>query len=131
MESYLTKLDSSHRFSLCKFRCRNSKLPCVTARFASNLDDRFCKLCNVVILCDEFHYFFQCSFFNGEIKLFMRKYYRTRPNTCNLFSSRNVKIFKFLLPMEPTRTIAWCPLWYTRIQVRTPHPHTPLFWSFI
>ena len=39
LEPYLTRLDNRSRIILCKFRCRNHKLPCVTVRF-SNIIDR-------------------------------------------------------------------------------------------
>ncbi len=67
-ESYLTELPTNLSLSLCHFRCCNHKLPIEKGRF-SNIprDERICNLCrHNTLLGDEYHYIFQCPFFNED-----------------------------------------------------------------
>jgi hypothetical protein len=63
---YLSVLPSDLRMYLCKFRCLSNNLPIETGRFF-NIDrsERYCNLCNVNELGDEFHYLFKCTFFSN------------------------------------------------------------------
>ena len=92
-EKYLTISDPKQRNNICKFRTTNHKLPIVTGRF-NNVEraHRLCNLCDEMELGDEFHYLFNCTHFINERALYIKPYYRIRPNTlklCQLFSSRN------------------------------------------
>ena len=91
-EPYLNNLPSDLRISLCKFRCRNHKLPIEIGchrRIARDL--RTCELCNKNSVGDEFHYLFECSFFNKCRKQYLPAFCRT-----------NSSSFKFNLIMNHT-----------------------------
>ena len=63
-EFYLKELDFSNRLVLTKFRCRNFKLPINISRFSIENNDKICKLCNLNVIGDEYHYLFNCVYFN-------------------------------------------------------------------
>ena len=94
-EEYLTKLNQSEQISLCKFRCRDNRLPVVTGRYRGiDYAERFCELCNDHDIGDEFHYLFKCPIFASERKQYLKPYFRIRPNTIKLeqlFNTKNVK----------------------------------------
>ena len=81
-EKYLIELPKRERIILCKFRCSNHKLPIVSGRY-SNVprDMRICTLCNMKVMGDEFHYLFQCPFFEKDRKLLLKKYFIKRPSS--------------------------------------------------
>ena len=65
-------------------------------------DDRICDLCNSCIIGDEYHYLFECNFFDSDRLNYLPQYVNNRPNTLKysqLFSSENydvlVKVAKF------------------------------------
>ena len=78
-ESYLHLLQDDLRLPLCRFRCRNSKIP-VENYHVLNLDDKNCKLCNLNTEGDEYHYLLICPFFEYERKKFVPKYFYTYPS---------------------------------------------------
>ena len=66
LEKYLLKLNKSEQINLCKFRCRNTKLPVVVLGYAThNIDygERLCKICNLNEVGDEYHYIMKCTYF--------------------------------------------------------------------
>ena len=70
-------------------------LPIVSGRY-SNIprNMRFCNLCNLQSLGDEFHYLFECPFFANDRNLFLKRYFIRRPNTFKmdqLFNSTHIK----------------------------------------
>ena len=76
LEKYLVDLNTKEAIALCKFRASNHKLPIVTGRFDKiKKEDRTCPLCSLNEVGDEFHYTFQCSYFNKERRTFLRPYY--------------------------------------------------------
>ena len=91
-EEYLDILPSNLAHFLCKFRTLNHKLPIEKERYL-NIDhnQRVCHLCNSHSLGDEFHYLFECTFFNNDRKKYIDSYYRTRPNTFKLEELMNIK----------------------------------------
>lgn len=95
-EKYLTQLPDDLRKALCNFRCLNNRLPVEKGRFwGVDRDDRICDICNCNSIGDEFHYLFECSFFNNERKQFIPHEYIVKPNTnkfCQLFNSDNYDI---------------------------------------
>lgn len=93
-EQYLTKLNFVERRSLCKFRTGNHKLPIAKARYMARPVDVSCNFCNSNDMCDEFHVLFICKHFEEKRKLYMKKYFYTRPNTLKmhtLFNTSDVK----------------------------------------
>ena len=73
-EKYLTILPYDLMYILCKFRCCSHRLPIESGRFFSiDRSDRICDLCNLDELGDEFHYLYNCTFFNEERSKFLPK----------------------------------------------------------
>ena len=65
-------------------------------------DDRICDICNLNNIGDEFHYLFECTFFENERKLLLPVDVLKNPNTVkfyDLFNDVNfndkIKIAKF------------------------------------
>ena len=68
-EKYLISLPNDHRIILCKFRTTNHKLAVELGRYSNVLRcQRFCNICNVDTLGDEFHFIFECPALN-DIRL--------------------------------------------------------------
>ena len=91
---YLTKLDFKSRIIMTKFRCSVNKLPANKNRFSNEDADRLCTLCDLEDRGDEYHYLFNCCFFENQHKIYLKRYYRNRPNTLKmkeLFDSTNNK----------------------------------------
>ena len=67
LEKYFTILPCDLVYCLSKFRCVSHRLPVECGRFL-NIDrsERLCELCNSNEIGDEFHYIFNCEFFNNE-----------------------------------------------------------------
>ena len=97
---YLNVLDTKRRISLCKFRCANHKLPVVTGRYDGiDRNVRFCTLCDNSNIGDEYHYLYECPTLCEKRRNYLKKYYRTRPNTIKtneLFINGNKKILNDL-----------------------------------
>ena len=73
-EKYLTDLPKKERITLCRFRCANHHLPIVASRYSNTPRNmRFCNLCNLQSLGDEFHYLFECPFFANDRNLLYKK----------------------------------------------------------
>ena len=93
VENYLVELPKTERIILCRFRCSNHHLPIVSGRYANTPRNmRLCSLCDMNALGHEFHYLFECPIFAKDRKLFLKKYFVTRPNTLKmeqLFNSTN------------------------------------------
>ena len=72
LEKYQKLLDSPDRINMCKFRCRNIKIP-VVVRGNANInipyEDRLCTVCNMNVIGDEYHYILQCPFFQPNRSL--------------------------------------------------------------
>ena len=97
MENHLLLLDHAPRISLTKFRCGNHRLPVNKGRFQGiPRQERTCTLCTSNDVGDEFHYLFDCSFFNSERKLFIKPYYLRRPNTLKMERLFNITSKKWL-----------------------------------
>lgn len=53
--------------TLCRYRTTNHKLPIETGRWNDvDRSDRICTLCNSISIADEFHYLFNCKYFENE-----------------------------------------------------------------
>jgi hypothetical protein len=97
LEKYFSLLPSDLVYSLCKFRCISHKLPIEHGRFL-NIDrsDRICDLCSVGEIGDEFHYIFNCNFFNDERKKYIPE---------NVYKVKNVNSFFNLFNSEDKFTL--------------------------
>ncbi len=91
-EDYLKVLDQKHAIDLCRFRTTNHNLPIESGRWR-NIDrnDRKCNLCNSNEIGDEFHYLFVCSAFREDRQLFLKTYFRTRPNILKMRDLMQIK----------------------------------------
>ena len=94
LEKYLLlELTFTERSALCNLRTGNHKLPISKQRYSNDVDVN-CPLCEENETCDEFHVIFKCKFFDETRKIFLKKFYYTRPNTQKmhtLFNSNSPK----------------------------------------
>jgi hypothetical protein len=85
------------RKALCSFRCLNHRLPIERGRFwGVERDDRICDICTSNAKGDEYHYLFECSFFNNERKSLLPHNLTTKPNIDKfkeLFNSESYNIY--------------------------------------
>ncbi len=80
-ENYINVLPMKYRIIFSKFRCRNYKIPIVTGLYSNTpLEDRLCTLCNNDI-GDEFHYIFNCTYFNAKRFVYLSQFYYQHPST--------------------------------------------------
>ena len=95
LENYLLLLDSTDRINICRFRCRNIKIPVVALSYANiNIpyENRICTICNMNEVGDEFHYIFKCPVFHSDRNKYLSNYYKRNPNMIKfsqLFQSDN------------------------------------------
>lgn len=79
-ENYLKSTPSYLLTYMIRFRTRNHRLPIETGNWQKiPVNQRLCHHCSNKI-GDEFHYLFECSFFDNERKLFLKPYFFKRPN---------------------------------------------------
>ena len=81
-ENDLISLPPTLSIPLCKFRCRNHKLP--VEKFRQNSEDRnlrYCTLCHINEVGDEFHYVLERPFFAEQRLLLLGKRIFTHPST--------------------------------------------------
>ena len=107
MSPYLTVLPQPQRTWLSEFRTRCHNLPVCQNKFAkpdapAQPKLRFCSLCNLNEIGDEFHYIFKCRAFAAKRKQLIQPYFVTRPNVIKfqeLFESSDpdvlMKLAKF------------------------------------
>lgn len=76
-EKYLTLLNDYERINLCKFRCRDNKLPISIAKYDNRVSIQ-CNLCKSV--GDEFHYILVCPIFLKERHKYVKSIYYTSPD---------------------------------------------------
>ena len=66
---------------LCRFRTTNNKLPIETGQWQNiPRENRKCKLCNRSQIGDEYHYIYECNYFNQKRKQSLSKYFIYRHN---------------------------------------------------
>ena len=81
LKGYLTTLPKKYMYSMLKFKCANIKIPIVRGWYANMpVDERVCNLCQSNEIGDEFHYLFNCNFFDDHRKRFLKAYYYRCPN---------------------------------------------------
>ena len=98
LESYLLKLSSSNRKTVCRLRACNHKFPIVSGRHQDvRRQDRVCNKCTANVVGDEFHVLLECK--NVDIVRLRDKYipnfYKLRPNQTKyvlLMQTTNVKL---------------------------------------
>ena len=107
MSPFLTALPQPQRTWLSEFRTRCHNLPICQNKFAktdapTQLKLRFCPLCHLNEIGDEFHYIFKCNAFAAKRKQLIQPYFRERPNALKfqeLFESTDpdvlMKLAKF------------------------------------
>ena len=84
-QNYIKYLPKQYAYALCKFKCANHHLPIVEGRYGNTpIDERKCTLCRTDEIGDEFHYLFNCKFFQIQRIKYIRRYYYTQPNTIKL-----------------------------------------------
>ena len=93
LEKYFSILPCDLVYCLSNFRCVSHRLPVECGRFY-NIDrsDRLCDLCNG----DEFHYIFNCEFFENERKMFL---------PAHIYITRNVISFEKLFNSNDRYTL--------------------------
>ena len=82
IEEYFNILDFKDAIVFCRFQTTNTKLPIETGRWQNVIrENRFCSLCNNRQIGDEYHFIFECKFFNQKRKEFLTAYFTKRQNT--------------------------------------------------
>ena len=102
--NYLDILEDKEKFTLCRFRTTNHRLPVEVGRWKKIIrENRFCHLCSRRELGDEYHYIFDCTEFINERKLYFEFVHINRYNIIkynNLMSSKSIytlsKLCKFI-----------------------------------
>ena len=101
-EKYLMKLDITERINLCKFRCRNSKIPVVVQGYAYlNIpyENRICTFCNQNEIGDEYHYVMRCHYFKNSREKYIENVFWINPsynNFSKLFQSKDAGVLRNL-----------------------------------
>ena len=97
IEKYFTVLPPDLMYTLIRFRCGSHKLPIETGRFY-NIDrsERLCDLCDKEELGDEFHYIFNCTFFNTERRKFIPQH---------IYNNRNIQSLSDLMNSHDKYTL--------------------------
>ena len=94
-EKYLMLSNLSDRISICKFRCRNIKIPVVILGYANSntaYENRLCSICDMNEVGDEYHYILKCPAFQDHRNRYLSEFYITNPNMekfAQLFQSSN------------------------------------------
>ena len=102
IENYLLRLSDTHRIWITKMRTSNIRFPIETGRWYNiPREERFCHLCNINLIGDEYHFLFCCS--NNDISRLRDKYlpryysiYPSREKMCKFFSICNTELYKRL-----------------------------------
>ena len=101
-EKYLMNLDITERINLCKFRCRNSKIPSVVQGYAYlNIpyENRVCTFCNLNEIGDEYHYVMRCHYFQNSREKYIENVFWINPSYnkfSKLFQSKDVGVLRNL-----------------------------------
>ena len=101
-EKYLTLPNHYDRVNICKFRCRNIKIPVVTLGYAHEnveYENRKCQICDMNEPGDEYHYILKCPVFQNQRNRYISEFYTENPNLekfCLLFQSSNTTVLSNL-----------------------------------
>ena len=112
-EEYLNILEIKDAILLCRFRTTNNKLPIETGRWQNiPRENRKCILCNRSQIGDEYHYIFECIYFNQKRKQSLLNYFINRHNIIKfseLMSSKRKPILKKLCHFISAINTGVCP----------------------
>ncbi|CAL4236621.1 unnamed protein product, partial [Meganyctiphanes norvegica] len=84
--------------NICKFRCRNTKIPVVILGYRNRYqpyEERMCSMCNRNEIGDEYHYILQCPTFQSHRRKLLNNYYVRNPSMnkfSQLLQSENIRI---------------------------------------
>lgn len=99
-EPYLILLEPKLAIPITKFRTNNHRLPIVAGRYANiPREERICKLCNLNVIGDEYHYLLICNHFAAERNQFIDCSYTSNPNISNmkrLLNSNDINVLNRL-----------------------------------
>ena len=79
---------------MCRFRCRNLKIPVVVHGHANRIipyEERLCMKCNMNVIGDEYHYILQCPLFQPNRQKYLSNYYYINPNMRKFSSLMQIK----------------------------------------
>ena len=102
LEKYLSLSDRAERINICKFRCRNIKIPVVILGYRNRnilYENRKCELCNLDAIGDEFHYMLICPVFQQQRQIYLDDQYLVDPDRnkfSELMQSQNFNILRKL-----------------------------------
>ena len=100
-EQYFHLRPNDLAMAFCHFRCLNHKLPIELGRFwGVERDDRNCELCRVNRLGDEYHYLFECSYFDEQRRLCLPRGLPRHPNTVIFGKVMNNKDIQVLFKLS-------------------------------
>ena len=104
-EKYLMLPNIADRINICKFRCRNIKIPVVIHGYTNRnnpviaYEDRICDLCDKNELGDEYHYILECPVFQNPRNRYLSDFYVRNPSRGKfvlLLQSSNVTVLSKL-----------------------------------
>ena len=104
-EKYLDLPNRSDRINLCRFRCRNTKIPVVTGGFsnrnnpATPYENRLCETCDMNVIGDEYHYILVCPTFHEQRINYLSEFYIRNPNPeklALLFQNNSISVLSKL-----------------------------------
>ena len=81
LEKYFITLPRKFYLLFFKLRTANLKLPVEIGRWDGTVrNERICSLCDTRDIGDEFHYIFQCAYFESERTNLIKPYFFRRPS---------------------------------------------------
>ncbi len=87
-------MNRKHRSYLVQYRCGILPLNIETSRWGSiHLEDRICKMCDRLVVEDEYHFIFHCSLFNNIRDQFLQHVGNTILNINEKNEIDNIKMF--------------------------------------
>lgn len=95
LEKYITECQPNVYIPFARIRTTNNRLPIEKGRWENIVrSNRYCTLCNLNLLGDEYHYILECTYFTEKRKLYLPKYYLKHVNVFKfqkLMSTKNTK----------------------------------------
>ena len=76
LEKYIIECQPNEYIPFIKIRTTNNRLPIEKGRWENIVRyHRYCTLCNLNLLGDEYHYILECTYFTEKRKLYLPKHY--------------------------------------------------------
>ena len=92
LEYYLSNVSPQLRIIMSRFRCGYNRLPVNIFKQKNEIEvDKSCKLCELGVVGDEYHYLFKCPYFKAERILYLNRYIRINPSTQKMQQLFNTK----------------------------------------